>query len=415
VRRSGSSIWRARKCAASWALPQIDTDSEPSDAGRILHRFLEVMGGAIGAGTPATDARRLALEDAPPFARLALVDLDVARIDRLLGLTPELALAFDVQTGEGRVLGAGLARRYDGLASPHEFAMTIDLGGAAGDVGVVLDFKRGWSFRAHPRENDQMLSSALALSRALGLSRVHSWIAVWRDEDHDPVVMRATYDAATLDAYAADVSATWVRADEVRAALDAGDPPPHVVAGEWCTWCPARVYCPATTGLIRTALDLPFASEEDGQPIAINPARAGDLLRVIRANKATLNALETKIHALATVVPIPLGEDADTGRKRWLGMVTCEGNDKIDGDVAFEVLRTRYGDVAAGEAVKLATTKKAVEAVAKAHAAPRQKGKDAEAIVEAIRAAGGIDAPIKPRLVEYTTASDDPTDNPQPE
>jgi hypothetical protein len=419
---TGSAIERAVTCPASVALPRVDWTSVYSEAGTSLHGFLESIARGRAEGLDLEAARQAALElELDEERREALDQVDVGALVGYLELTPELALAFDFRAGEARVLGSGLQRRYEVTAD--EVPITIDVAGVDLEVrrGVIADYKRGWSKRADPRRNHQLMFAALCLARAFDLVEVEVHLVALRSESSDPFVLRHLVTLADLDAYAIDLAETWHRVLDNRAAIELGKAPPHVRSGAHCTSCPARFHCPAHTALVRQALAIDTYDEH----LRIRPMSPEMVARAwlaVQGAKVMLQAIESACYAAAKHAPVYLGELG--GRHRWLGELEREGNEQLDGDVVFDQIQRFFIDTmkmtpadaaeVSARAIKVTATKQDAEEAVKAKMPRGQKDRAWKAILEGVRAAGGTKRKAKRDVVEYTTATRVPTDDPKP-
>ena len=421
---SGSSIERGVRCPASVSLPRVDHLSEYQELGTSLHSFLEAV---------ALKGREAALDELPSEARATFEALNLEAVAPLLSLTPELALAYDFATGEARVLGQGLQRGYE--VSATEIPCTMDVVGVnrAERFGVVADWKRGWSKRDAPARNHQMRFGALCVARAFDLVEVEVHLVTWRSEQDDPRPLVHRFDVADLDGYALDLEEhLWRKVLENRAAMEAGKALPHVVTGDHCHKCQSRVYCHPHLALVRAVADADFL-EEHTRIRPMTPEMAARAYVTCRSARKLIEAVEGACYAAAAVAPLPLGPDPATGRFKWLGEVESLGNEELDGEKVFSTIQEfvakaslaadpsmspdaafAAGAEVAGRATKLTATKGDAEDAVKGFAPRGKKEKAWEAVLEALRASGGATRKTKRDVGEFTTASEDPTDNPKP-
>src|SRR5262245_12980305 len=247
---TGSKIHRVWKCPASAALPQVESDDEPSparDRGSKIHAFLERVG-SVGRDQALAECTDPELYPMP-----VATDTDALPTQ----LACEVAYAWNWKTRTARELGRGIGRNYELVATPpteDEIPCTLDLVGqeqVTREVrrGYVGDYKTGHSRLPAPDQNGQLLLGALCVQSAHGCDDcVVELIHIHRDGDHHRV--RRTVDSWELGAFAAELAAAMELVAHWRAELAAG----HDVGareGSHCDHCAAFNSCPAKTALIR--------------------------------------------------------------------------------------------------------------------------------------------------------------------
>lgn len=336
---TGSRLGRAMECVGSAVLSRVSEESEAGTAGRWKHLFLE----AVKNKTPLEDA----LNVVPPEYREACASLDVEAVEGLDELQPELELAYDVRTRKARAGIAPEATEYS------EVYARTDLGGLmhAGDEPIVcvIDVKTGHRDVEPARTNWQLLSAAVALSVQHGVSRARVAVLYLREN------ARARWDIADLDGLDLDTSAAAMEQllERVeRARKNKADAPP-VRMGEWCRYCPSKLYCPAHTGLIKL-----FAVDQAGAVAGIKALLTPELAREAKAKadlvRAALKNLDNALYSYARDIGgIALGD----GRK-W-GPHVVEKDDLND-ELAYETLKGDYGLEVAIAASKFEVTKKGI-------------------------------------------------------
>lgn len=331
MRMTASGLERAMRCGASRHLPVVQSSSAAADRGTWRHAFLARVG-QVGA--------EAALADVPEEHRAACAALPIDELPT--NLTAEMAFAYDVETGHGRIIGVNVDRNYGKLADA-EIAGAADVVGMAGETALILDWK-SVGYRQRAKDSVQLRFLALAAARIYQVERVRVEIVrlgddgeAWRS-DH-------TYEALDLDVFAAELR-TW-------AALTADDRGFH--EGPWCDHCPSFSYCPAKTML---ALQVAEGRVLDGPDASmpLSPERAGIAWQRIRGARKVLDHIERA--CMATLeehgsLPLPGG--------KALVRRSVPGNEKLVGDVVYDVLTAKHGAAVARAAVGMVATKAGIK------------------------------------------------------
>lgn len=385
---TGSAIERVDACPTSLALPHASFETDDAERGTAIHAFLEDL------SSKDYDAALAAL---PEEWRDVVAAVDLEGLDELLAVpgSAEVALAYDVATGTARELGRGVGRRYDDVR-PTEIPCALDRVFVKPDRegrrrrGVVLDWKTGWATRSRRAGDDwQLRFGALAAARAFDLQEVD--VLLVHVGSGRPWIQRATLSPWGINLAAADVADVYRRARAVLADVEAGKIPGEYRMGSWCTYCPAKRFCPAQLSLLR---GLVSGDELDDltrfRPIPIDLAADG--WRRLQQAKKLIQLVEGTILGIARDTPLYLGPGPE-GTHRWLAPRVVRGNESLDGDVAYDVLVEHFGDEIGEGVAQIATktvaTKKDVEAAIRG-VTPRGKGAGAvREVLEKIRARGG--------------------------
>lgn len=311
----------------------------------------------------------------------------------------EVSYAVDVSTGVGRVLGVGLHRAYDtpgGLVAfgipplaPFEVSGTADAEGRGpkGEL-VIVDWKSFDPLVARAAKNAQLHTLALAATRAYGLDECEVAIS------HK----LRPFDVAPLGPIDFDVFEMELRRifeAVAKARSDARDGrPATLVPGQHCRYCPAfigpqGVACPAQQKLALdmgsedTAMSLekriPFENDEDA-------AQAFDLLSRIKMLTARLTSA---LYARAGERPIPLADG------RVLGPVQKLGNERLDGDEVFRVVRDQIGIGVADLAVSRVASKVKLREALKGAARRGSVAELERKILDEVRKRGGAKREMK--------------------
>jgi RecB family exonuclease len=362
---TASDADRVRQCPASSALPHVQRTTPANTGGRVMHRFLEL---ASSAGPDE------AIADAPAESREALDGMPLELYP--LHLTAEVAVAYDVMSGEGRILAIGQGRAYADVRDT-EVCGTADVAGADDDYVVVVDYKPPFMALPAPAQSGQMRLLALALARARGKDAARlAWVRY--RTDGDPWWEHGKLDAFDLDEIAEEVKASWVAVVRARAVVAAGKES-DVHTGEWCRYCPALPHCPAYRGL---ALELAGASPGLDQPLT--PELAGAAWARLAEVKRVVGQVEGALRVYAEQEPLVLPDGSR------LGYVETTREQMPDGDAVWSTLIERYGRDVADAAVSRSATKASIKAAIRAMA-KATGGKFApleRALHEELRAAG---------------------------
>lgn len=337
---TASGLWRAANCDASSVLPHTKSTTDQSSRGNVLHEFL--------ARVPKM-GREEALEMVPAEHRAAC---EVLPIDRLPidpnAYAPEVALAFDVETGSARQLGQNMGRDYSDV-KPSEVAGTIDVLGVSETRVHVLDWKSGWGELIPAQDNWQILFAALAAARTF--DRTEAAGALIRlKEDGEVYFDRAEFDELDLDSFEQRLRKLMAHISS----LDVRTAVPH--EGPWCRYCPAIASCPAKVALLRAvakeALDEPpdaeFTLSAETAPLVYERFK-----RIDQLMKKVWDALKE----YARHTPIQLANGKVYGEK-------AHGEREVLAELAEPLLRERFGESADGVVkVKREITISALEAL----------------------------------------------------
>ena len=321
IRVSASAVPRLLACPGSAHLPHADYRTEYADAGTEHHAELEA---ALDLGdTDGLHPDIVAL--IPPGAQQ----------------TTEAAFAYDVATDAARALGHG-RRAYRDLA-PYEIPGTADLVVIGDGRGLVVDHKSYEEVEPADR-NTQTATYALMLARAAGLDEVTVAINY---KMRKPSI--ATLDVFDLDAHAARLKK--LHADVDRAAKA---PREHLSIGKHCKYCPAFLTCPRQQEFaIDVGGEMPLRIE---QAIPFNDDKeAADAFDLWQRIKMLSTRIGAALHARAAERPIPLHDG------RVMGQVEKLGNEKLDGDIVYQVIKERHGQAIADAAVIRSATKKRIK------------------------------------------------------
>lgn len=240
---SASALDRAMACRSSEVIPHVEeAPNVYGEAGSTLHAFLERIG---KEGPDARGAALDAIADDDPGKPLCEA-FDVSMVP--LGGHHELALAWNPDTDEGRILGEGIDRQYEahGADRLREYVGSEDFGGILpGGRGLVLDYKSGRPKRA--RESWQMRGLSVMKAAAAHVDEIIGAHIVVRGSGQ-PYWDWFEFDALMIASFKEEMRDL---AADLRKRPDVTDGRGlRVVEGDHCTYCPAFVRCPAKTALI---------------------------------------------------------------------------------------------------------------------------------------------------------------------
>lgn len=340
---TASKLQLALTCAASQVMPVIDSEWAAGEAGREKHAALQDhLGEASGA---QTDAMWSWLESVMEHAEQLR---DPATVS-------ELALAYDVVTGKGRLLGRNLGRNYP-ETKPTEFYGAFDYVRPSEGEVTVIDLKTGMGEVPHPARNAQLRFGALAAARWFGVDSARVGIL------HAPEGRTPWWTWATLDAFELEVVATEMKSLADRIGYARNDyqrgKTPQLRVGEHCGFCPARYGCPARVAMAQRLAGEPEKVVLDIKAMLTPETAAMALERWHAASKA-MQEVGAALHAYAAETPIPLGDG------RVWGPVTSE-REVIDAEKAWPVLVEKYGVEVARKAMSLDTSKAGIDRAMKA-------------------------------------------------
>jgi hypothetical protein len=392
IRATGSSLHRVMACPASSHLPQVNEPSGPDAVrGQIIHRYLQLIGNGNGGNIKVIPQmiQEFRGEEAAKVIDECMdidIDLSVPEFDRTDAMR-EMAVAYNVATSEGRIIGSDIERAY-GKLDPFEIAMTIDVAippsSADTPVAYVSDYKTGHSKLGRPSKYAQLLLGALAMSRVTGARKVivsFGWV-----RGREIIWERETIDSMDLELFAYSLKELLEESARQQAKVTSGQIP-DVAPGDHCRYCPAHASCPATMALVK---QLPGM---DGQ---ITRAQMGEAWEKIKLYSKLIQKMKRSIMAEAAREPIPLPSG------KMLGEVVKDGRETLDGPTVHEALVMMTGDVSiANSAVKMKATKVGISA-ALADWAP--KGGLAEAnrkLLKMVRERGGSMRPKRVEVGEY--------------
>lgn len=381
---SASTISRSKKCVASAVLPRIESDGVEADAGRVGHRFLELVP-RIG--------RDAALEQvSDPEVRSTCEKLRLEELPLKPPYRQEVAFAYDALTGKAWEIGESVDPKHvrDGLQE-WQFPGIADVFGKIADVVEVFDWKFGFNQTVNTEpaaENEQMRTLALMAARATGAKRAR--VGLYYLPNHKPEVHE--FDAFDLAAIAAEIRDLYEAAKGAEAAHRKGATL-NVRVGLHCTHCKSLPHCPSTQALATQLVATPEIIERDTK-LLLTAQNAPLAYERWRQMKAVTDAVGNSLTAWARENPI------GTSKGTVYGPVS-QSREHVNGNIAFKVIRELHGDEVAGNSVEIATSKAAIERAVKPTV---EKGGCASAmrrILQAVEAEGGITTTTTEQIREY--------------
>lgn len=385
---TASQVERLERCPASASLPQVDEVTEAAERGTTIHGVFQ-RAADVGPGEAIAELDEEHADLATWLEELPWDELPVGD-----GYAAEVALAYDVATGEGREIGRGLSREeaYADLG-PFEVGGITDIIGLATDHVLVVDVKTGWSERPAARRNPQLMTLALAAARAYGRHEGKGWL-LRLPERGRLWFSRGTYDVFDLAGWAQTLKDLHARVAFEARQVAAGAVEAHL--GPWCRWCPAHRACPAQNSLIRKL----GTGELESETRSILPLTAENFSQAWHQIEV-LGGLHKRAKSEAIAFarrhgPLPLGDG------RYIGEVVEPGNERLDGDIAHEVLAELRGEDVALAAVGFKATKKGIREALKESLEDGETLAAAEReVIEAIRNRGGADRPARKSVKVY--------------
>lgn len=351
---TASSLSRLLNCPGSAVLPRAENASVWADAGTSEHADL---------------AEQLSTGDLPDY---------IARVVPA-GSRSEVALAFDVSTGIGRVLGENLGRSYGELA-PFEICGSCDVVGVDGNAVVVVDYKTGFVDVEPAATNPQLAFYALAAARALGKQRAIVRIVYTKRQ----WINEAELDALDMAAFGNQLKSLHRRVALSQATKFEGTPV-STREGSWCRHCASRPYCGSKNALLVQIATQGLAAIGDS---VMTPDRAAAAYEQLVRIEQLVKDAKARLHTFVVEQgPINLGNGKAYGRYQR------EGNKALDGVLAVRAIREVVGESAKefeAMAIEQSTSQAALERAAKRFAPPRGAQKLKKAILDRIEELGGV-------------------------
>lgn len=383
-------------CLGSSVLPRVinANSNEYQTRGKALHKYLQ----DIGEGMPAGEA--LELVDEAFIAAAAAIDLE--QLKDILGLSPEMSFAYNPVFGTARVLGVSLDREYEAAgATADEIPLTPDVIGIdnpdSPSVGIVVDFKDGWSKRTPAARNWQLKLAALALARTYDLDIVRVQLIYLRN---GASIGRetATFTAADLAVFEAEVRVRWQSVPGARDAYVQRGEMPELVMGSWCDYCPSYFACPAKMNLVRAAVTTEKVDRLLDAPLT--PADAARAYKLLEALDEPRKRLKAAVYACAKEQPV-LVDTLEDGTQVWLGVTEVVGNQQLDATKARQVAKEMLDADAVDEISKYTVSQDRIEAACKKRVKKGLGAAKMREFLAALKRIGGVSKPTRHEVDIY--------------
>lgn len=330
-----SGLPRLAVCPGSSALPLAASASEWAELGHERHALIET---AINAGE---------IEKLPEEIRALLPNGANAKT--------EVAVAYDYERDTARWLGQDIGRQY--LIGATEVAGTVDLFVEHEGAVTIADWK-GYDLVADPDRNPQLLGYALAIARLTGASELRLVVMHVEESDGEIHLLRApivrVVDAIDLDSFAVALRGI-VRAVEEQKTRTV----PDVRESKHCKWCDHMPHCPAKRELLVRITSGQERDELEGM-LPLTPQTVAVAYERLKHAEHLLKRIRNAIYGFASEIDVPLGNGRVLGRRMKLGPT------QLDGDAVYQVVREKYGQEAADQAVTREATQARLEIVLKA-------------------------------------------------
>lgn len=360
---SASSLQRGMACPASMVLAHVDRGTSPAaERGTLLHRFLEHVHAD----------RAKALAALPDDLRAYAAALDLT--DLPVGLTSEVAFAWDTVAATSRLLGRGMGRDYSQLLS-HEIPGTPDVVGVSPDRVYVGDWKFGRSHVPAPDENMQARFNALCAARHYKRDLAVVEIVRFHEDPTKPPTRLATeMSAGELEDMVGKLRRYVQAVNKADHTMNSGRTP-DVYEGTHCEYCPAFQACPAKTSLLKQLGDVKAT------------------YRTARDLKRWNDIAWKQLGDAAKTAPVPVGD----GRV-WGPVETTE--EVWDPVVVWAIVYELHGTEAADLAVERSASKASIERALSTCVSPEHLVAVTKDTLAAIRKSGGAKTVKKTRNTE---------------
>jgi hypothetical protein len=371
---TGSRIGLAMQCVGSAVLDHIESTSEASAGGTAKHAYVE----ALVSGSTQEDA----IASVPDDHRDACLAIDDRVAERLRGLRAEVAYALDLDVMGARELPSIAHRDYSD-AKPNEIAATLDYSGIVEvdgrRVGFVYDLKTGRMDPGDASVNWQLRVGACMVECSDGACDEVRVGLVHAPEGRRARWSEAKFDALDIGGFLSDLRDLRDRIAHARSALASGALPEFRM-GPHCTYCPARLACPAQVGIIRSAVADGGAMLDDIAS-SVSSMTSNQLSAAWQRAQPFLDAAKRLRGAFAEAAktqPFRTSRNTEYGLRKTM-------RTELDGGVVYDVARDLCGVDAARAFVSFEASKASVD-----------RG------IKAARAAGLMPAGAKSRLAGIT-------------
>jgi hypothetical protein len=401
---TSSALPRLLRCPPSDALARTDEENDRQIAGSCGHEHMhqraelgvdEAMRelpalckrwGLDERETTFLSARLRNFEWVPPahsIGELALALFEDGRVERTTGgrgRYPELDPG-------GRLEGALLAGQLDVMWSEPE---PLDLSDPAhprcprGSALYVADYKFGFDAHVDPVEvNLQAHANAVMAARWTGARFVVPVVLFVKPPQGDwdsPAVAWGPREIAVAEAR---VRATLAKRREQIDRLVAGDELDGFVEGEWCTFCPGKLSCPAKVSMMRRTADLAVVKA----PFELTDEEAAWWALRITQIEGHVNRAREYLKARVDET----GKNIDLGNGLEWGPVPAPTS-RILAHVALPILDAEIGASKLDDVARISrkSIESAVREMHAQHGIKRQLSKTMGRIMSQIKDAGGL-------------------------
>lgn len=368
---SASRLQLAVACPASQALPMVDSEIEVGHEGTELHDLL--MRHVVGERSPDE------LRQEHPWLDAVLETVG----DRLKGAAVEVAYGWDTATSEARLYGSRIGRHYP--ERPASMLVgTVDYVVTEPTQLLAVDLKSGLMEQPPVKRLQQMRFAALAVATWDGFSRPVQTAILHapRDGRRPWWEWGPRYDSLDLIEVADTFRAMVARIGYARKDVAAGKTP-RLTVGNHCTYCPARLRCPAQVELVTRWAAKPVEAQRDLKHL-MDVETAGRAWAHIEAVEAAVKEAKRQLYAFAAQQPFPLPDG------RMVGKHHAKGRDDVDAERAWKALVESFGVEVAKAAMTLKASRTSIREAVGA-VAPRGKKKSAgDAVIATLEGAGVI-------------------------
>lgn len=355
MKLSMSALPRTFACPASAVLPHRDYQTSFADDGNDRHAEME---------------------DAVINKQWDKLPPQVAEIvQRFPDVYPELVLVYDRATDTARTADKQTARQYRDLGV-FEIPGTTDIAcvDRANRRGAIVDWK-GWEEVGAPEVNTQTTGYAIALARVFDLDEVTVAISyLGEGKQHTEI--------AVLDEMDFLAFAERLRNLDLAVSLAAKNPEANTQIGRQCRWCPAFHGCPAQFRL-SAEIETGVALAKIESSSLDDDAAAAKAYEFMLAVGVFHKRVRDAVYSRAGQRPIPLASG------KVLGRVEKRGNEQLDADTVYKVVRAKHGQPIADMAVQRVATKTKLKEAMTFVGGKSAKASEGE-VLDEVRKLGGV-------------------------
>ena len=366
---TASALQLAVMCPASRALPHVDSHHEAGDTGTDLH---DLLNRALSGHATNGDAEQLKWLDG----------VLEAVADRLNGAVAEAAYSYDTSTGKVDFYGAGLGRNYPQRA-PSVIAGSVDYVIERDGKVLCVDLKTGLMDVPSVHRNQQLRFAALVAGTWAGLPAQTAILHATRDGRRPWWEWGPTYDALDLVEVGGVFASMATRIEYARKDV-AAKKTPRLTTGGHCTYCPARLRCPAQVELVRNWAGKTAEANAALEQL-MDVETAGLAWARVEAVEAAVKEAKRKLYAFASVQPFQLLDGRIVGKHQEKAKKL-----EVDAEKSRAWLASNVSPAVAEAAIEMTpSTSKTRIWDAISDATPKGKKRDvADATIERMKADG---------------------------